>query len=608
MGSVTDISPQVELGKFFDFIYGNQRGYAYSATKNPDPDNPVFKQYFFEWPQQREQLVNHVLQKTATHEVYYGPAIFSQKDATKDSFKGANVVWVEFDGNSPASLEDVPQPTLKIQSSTSQHEHWYWKLDEFVTDISVLEGISRRLTYHLGADLGSWDATQVLRPPGTLHHESQRTTQVLRWDPIPHAKHSFNHIPDVPIDLIDEKDIKHIPDPLDVLIKFHWDPDFLGLFRGKVYSKADYEKLTPEQKAQPNVGKDRNAALAKLAHFCFEAEGKDGTRIKNSEVLSILWNADERWGKFRGRKDRKQRLIAIINSIRAKHPVDLIKEEAQPARFRVYTYDEFINTEINLEWVIPNLLHRKGMAFLTGPSDIGKSQLSIRFAEKLAKGEKFLQWQPEHPMKTLMVSMEMPHEELHHVMKQMRFDDKDGMLRENMLIMPLGYSVKLGDLKSQAELAAVIEDYQPDGVIFDSFGMGLSDDLNSEKIILNMFDYVNKVLKAQYGVFTWFIHHYRKAQVGNKNNYKLEDMFGSAYIHNQITTGIGLRKMGELIQVDCLKLRLAKHFDSFRIKRMPDLDFSIVERGVNTDRGAFGVIEGLGGEAGPSVGLKGMDI
>jgi hypothetical protein len=564
VGSVTSIDPTQDLRTFLEFIYGNETGYAYAPTKNPNPEDPVFKQYFFFWPTGKDKLIEHIQTKSVTHEVYFGPALYNNtKDAEKENFKGTNVVWVEFDGNSPTAVSDIPEPNIKIRSSTTQHEHWYWRLDRFVDDISVLEDVTQRLAYHLNADLGCWNANRVLRPPSTRHHESGLTVTTFRWDPDPTSINLFNGLPAVPVKLLQEQDINYIPPPLEIIAKY----DFSKRME-------DFKFFTEPKIEQGH----RSSALAKLGHICIELG------MTNAETLSLLLNADSRWGKFSKRKDQKARLLGIINYCRSRHPVgqsdaptDSDTEIVEP-RLKVYTYEEFINTEINLEWVIEGLLHKKGLAMLSGPPDVGKSQVSIRFAEKLARGQDFLKWHIPRPMKTLMVSMEMPHEELHYLLDNMQLE-KDPLLNENLLILPLGYSIRLGNKAAQAELAAVVEEFKPDGIIFDSFGVGIGDDLNSEKVILDALDFVHKTLRGGFGCFVWFIHHNRKAQIGNKKPNKLEDLFGSQYIGAALTTAIGLWPTSPggqgPIEVSNLKLRMAKKFEPFHIKRMTNLDFEV---------------------------------
>jgi hypothetical protein len=551
VGSVQSLlDPAADLGRFFDLMYGAAQGYAYTATK--DPESSSFHQYFYKWPQERDSLVAHCLAYTETQEVYYSPGLFRKPEATKEAFLGTYYVWCEFDGNAPDELGGVPAPSLKVQSSTSKNQHWYWRLDHFETDRTVVEGISSKIAYYAQADLGIWNANRVLRPPGTRHHESGLQVRILSQAVYPLALEAFGGLPSVPMRLASESDIGEVPAPLTVLMKYHFNEEDTGFFTTKKIEKGH-----------------RSSALTKFAHICIEKN------MTNAETLSLLLNLDERWGKFNKRPDQKHMLLGIINHVRSLHPVDPVVQETAHG-FKVYTYEEFINSEVELEWVIPNLVHANGSVLVSGKPGIGKSQLSLRFAEKIAKGEKFLKWQAT-PKKILFVSMEMPFEELNFIMKAMKFEENE-LLRENLLISTPGRSVRLSDPKKQDELNRIIEEFQPHGVVFDSLGKAINDDMSADKTILNTFDYIDGTLRGQYGVFTWFIHHNRKAQVGNPKPNKLDDLYGNQYIGASITTGLGLwkDKPGDPIDVSCLKLRMAPEFPSFKIRRTSDIDFSVL--------------------------------
>lgn len=150
------------------------------------------------------------------------------------------------------------------------------------------------------------------------------------------------------------------------------------------------------------------------------------------------------------------------------------------------------------------------------------------------------------------------------------------LLHDNLNILPLGVSMKLNNKAAQGELNKLIEKAQPDGVFLDSFGVAVGDDINSEKIIFETLDYVHRTLRGEYGMFVWFIHHPRKEQAGNKKPNKLDDLYGSRYFGAAVSTAIGLWKSGPDIDVDCLKLRLAKPFDSFKVRRTAQLDFRLI--------------------------------
>lgn len=548
--------------RFFDFIYRGETGYVYSPTK--DPESGSFQKYHFQWPQEKAAFFRHLENQTKTKEVYYAPALFANRGAEKEDFKGSFFVWCEFDGNAPDNVANIPEPSLKIQSSTSGHQHWYWRIDGFIHDIDVVENISQKLAYYLGADTGSWNGNRVLRPVGTIHHESGKTVQVLRWDERPCSVADFIDLPDLPVKLINEGDIRTVPLVLDVIAKYPWDKEVFEFFR---------EKEMP-------VG-SRTSALTKLGHYCMEM------KMTNAETLSIIMSADDRWGKFKNRNDRKRRLLDLINYCRARHSIDPVGEEVA-SEFKVYTFEEFQNSDFQLEWLFPDFLHKKGLFIMGGPPRVGKSQTSLRFAEKMAKCEPFLIWKPDRPIRTLFVSMEMPAEELKFFLDIMQMSDPNGMLKENFLLMPIGHSIGLRDKDSRLKLNRTIEKWKPDVIMMDSLSAGISDDMSSDKIILDTFKYVNKVLRNELGAAVWFIHHPRKEQVGNKKPSKLDDLYGSRFISASVTSAINLWPSVGEIEVSCLKMRMAKEFQSFRITRTNNLDFEISTSRLSKDAPIFG--------------------
>lgn len=575
MQSVQSITANTELERWFDALYGTETGYVYSPIKNPETQS--FEQFFFHWPENKSALIRHVTSKAPTHEVYCAPALLDAKKAEKENFKGANYVWCEFDGDAPKDI-DVPEPSIKVRSSREGYEHWYWKLDGFVDDLALFESISQRLTYHLNADVGCWDATRVLRPPTTLHHESNEVVTVIQFNlEAVTSITAFVTLPELPVKLLGDKDINFIPQAIDVIAKYSWSTENFEFFK-----LPDIEK-----------GK-RSHAMAKIGHICMEMG------MTNAETLSILFNVDSRWKKFLGRRDQKKQLLGIINYCRVRHPsVDpgiespvestgTLNQIVKPDRLEIFTIDKFLAQEIRLEWIIENLIHLKGFFMVSGPPGVGKSQLCIRLCEKIAKGGKILKWPAVRPLRALFVSMEMPDVELKYIIDQMHLDLTDEHLIENFMVMPIGASVGLTSEKSQDALTKKVLKYKPDVIIFDSLGIAVGEDLTSETVIFKTFRYIDEVLRGQLGCSVGFIHHNRKAQIGNKKPSKLDDLYGSQYIGAGITTAIGLWPIGKEIEVSCLKLRMAEMFMPFRMRRIPGIDFEIPPNSVVRDQPIFG--------------------
>lgn len=106
---------------------------------------------------------------------YFSPLTYlkASKGRTRDNVERAGVLYADMDGGaSPKALRvlhSIP-PTLYINSGTPHHSHLYWFLDGTIP-LDAWEIINRDLTYTIGADTGGWDATQVLRVPGTYNNK-----------------------------------------------------------------------------------------------------------------------------------------------------------------------------------------------------------------------------------------------------------------------------------------------------------------------------------------------------------------------------------------------------------------------------------------------------
>lgn len=542
-----------ELGEFFDFLYEEVEGYVYSATKNPKTKE--WTRYFFSWPEQRQELVNHVRGHSSKYEVYTAPSLFREREATKESWLGTNVLWAEFDYGTPKELKSLPDPSARIRSSTNSHQHWYWKI-EFVSSIEVLESLTRRLAYGLKADLGTWNCNRVLRPPNTIHHESGQ--KVVRLDQIGYRRVSiadFASLPDPPQGDIETPD--SIPEMMEVIALHVWPQNLWDAF------KAD------------NSAKGRRSdALCWIAYECAELG------MGNAEILAVLLNCDERWKKFLGRDDRLDQLTAIVARARLKYPRAATSDSsALPV---VGSWD-FVKSDIKIEWVLKGLLPTQSIAILVSPPGVGKTQLSLQVGIHLALGKDFLKFEVVKPTKILVLSLEMSQPELHYFLKQMLFEQfKDDeiaqrILNENLVVVPLGRSLKLSKEKAQAQLLAAVEEHRPTGIVVDSLGTSVGDNINDDTVINEVMDFYKRTILEKYKGFVWIVHHFRKAQIGNKKPNTLDDLMGSQYIGAHADLVLSMWSKKDAIEITPLKTRMAAPMEPFLINRIEGLDFEMLD-------------------------------
>jgi len=557
MEVVSSLNPVRELDDFFTFMYGEQQGLVYSPLK--DPETGSWDSHFFEWPAQKAQLIEHVTKNTSTREVYYGPAMYSKPQAKKENILGTYVIWAEFDGTVPESYSPIPIPTLRVQSSNPGHEHVYWRLDYFEVDVSLIEKANKSLTYALGADTSGWDATQILRPVTSLNHKRSgvRVSQLTKT----HTSISVEFFAGLPEtnESVRDVDLDVIPETLDVVAKYKWEPEAFKFFR----------------RTEMAVG-SRSSAMMRLGYYCAEM------KMSDEEAYSILQNADARWKKFTDRSDRKRRILDIINKARVKFPLD---PDLTPVdEFPVFNYGEFMASNVSIEWAIPGILQRAGLFLLSGPAGAGKTTLTLQFAIHMALGKPFLGWQIDKQNKIVFVSLEMGHADLKFFMETMSqnlTDAEKEILNTNLLLIPLGQGISLESGSVQRQVNSLLDKHAPNGIIFDSLSVSTESDLSEESGLKKVFMYVNSLRESR-DVFIWFIHHNRKAQSQNKTPNKLSDVYGSFLITSQPTTVITVWPTGaNHLQVIPLKVRLSRQPTPFMVERTETLQFNRLDTIMN---------------------------
>lgn len=539
-----------QIEQFLDYLYEGQDGFVCSPTLDRKDDNPQtnFKHHWFEWPSQKPQLINHITEATSMLEVYLTPALWSAPKLNKDHFKVTNVVWTEFDGNTPTSLSQIPNPTLQVESSGPGFEHWYWKLDQPLNDVTQVEAINRSLTYQLGADASAWDATQILRPPSTTNHKRNSSTRVVANNTEVISISLFGALPNVP-EPETNFSLDTIPDVTEVLLKYALPEQAIKLFTTRDFA----------------VGQ-RSTAIMQLGYFLAEVGMTD------AEMFSVLRNADDRWGKFKDRRDRNKRLVDLITKARLKHPqVVEISEEVIP----VFGFQSLLNTEEEISWVIPGMLQEKGYMLLTGPSGVGKTQFSLQMAMHMALGKSFLDFEFDRSFRLMFWSLEMGLADIKYflsIMSQDFTDEERAQLEQNLLIAPLGEPFYLDNPNGQAAFQNVLEQLRPDGVFVDSLGSTSTTELSSESTVKTLMDFNDRVRK-RFDCFTWYIHHHRKATSDNKKPNKMSDVYGNQYLVNRATSVYCLWQGAGVIDVIPLKKRLGPVEADWQIARTSTLNF-----------------------------------
>ena len=364
--------------QFFEYLFGAQRGYVCICTAPPDNPRADFKQKFFAWPEQKDELQKFV-DKAALHlNVWFGVNMLSAEKRRKEFCIPDNLVWCDVDTCDPAKL--TPQPSILIESSPGRFQA-IWRLEEDVVP-EIAADYSKRIAYRYrndGADPSGWDLTQLLRVPFSYNFKYQRNDA-----PPPQVRliHAFDTL--VPLELFEE--IEPAPVTEDAL-DFAGMPDLDKLPGREAIEYKYWIELQKTPYAQvvgiePEIGVDDwSKILWRLINICLEAGmSEEETFVVAMEAPCNKYARDNRPPRYLWRDVVKaassQKHLTIITSdfIPLTMPT-LIDEE--PAR---YLIDDYKDWAVHATDAIP-VFHELGAFILLSSIVAGTVRLEASYGK-----------------------------------------------------------------------------------------------------------------------------------------------------------------------------------------------------------------------------------
>jgi hypothetical protein len=110
-------------------------------------------------------------------DVFFAPAIRKEKGRKRENVLGSRVLWIDVDNLEP------PRPTLPPTMIVCSGHGWhmYWSLESPLTDLDELEALNKLLIADVPtSDKGCWNASRLLRVPGTLNTKDPPARVELR--------------------------------------------------------------------------------------------------------------------------------------------------------------------------------------------------------------------------------------------------------------------------------------------------------------------------------------------------------------------------------------------------------------------------------------------
>jgi len=238
---------------------------------------------------------------------------------------------------------------------------------------------------------------------------------------------------------------------------------------------------------------DRSSAMARMAYYGAEQGWTD------PQIMAVLTDIDDRWGKYATRRDREARyLIPLIDRARQKHgysgsltdlAMSALLQQQKPtdgseATKMVWGFDEFVNAEFHIDWLLEDLFAVGGFGLLVAHPGVGKTTLAIQMGAQLALGQdKFLRWENKRGQKkVLFLSLEMSKAPLNHFLGLISNSYQDRKtLNRNFLVAPFGTPIALDTEAGQQFLSNLMDEYMPDVLIIDSLQKVSSKELTDEQ-------------------------------------------------------------------------------------------------------------------------------
>lgn len=157
---------------FLRQAFGTNEGYVCVAYATKDRKN--FREEFFKWPNDAEEILGLVNRIYQGHNVWFCPQLFSRRKRDKDACVSTPNAWSDLDTCEPDNL--FVEPTITVESSPGRYQA-LWVFDRPV-DPDDAENLSQRIAYKhadQGADRSGWDITQLLRFPYTYNYKYAST-------------------------------------------------------------------------------------------------------------------------------------------------------------------------------------------------------------------------------------------------------------------------------------------------------------------------------------------------------------------------------------------------------------------------------------------------
>jgi AAA domain/RepB DNA-primase N-terminal domain len=330
----------------------------------------------FRWPHDKAKILEHMAQHRGD-DLYWCPSLFETRARRMDQAMDEHALWADLDQVDPREIQDFP-PTIAWETSPERYQGLWLITGGDMQGASWQGGENQRLTYHLGADHGGWDTTQLLRIPEWVNHKFEYRQNgksprgKLLWGPRRRYRpDDFSALPEV-AQAFDASTI--LDDEVD------------RIDRHKVWGdvRLKLPHTAREQFAAREASGDRSATMWWLMR-CLADAGCSAV-----EIVALM--RPTAWNKFSGRNDEAKRLATEAAKAVATREVKAGKEleelaEERPRPVRLAALLAGVKPP---KWLVQGLWAEGSCGFIAGQPKSYKSWIALDLALSISTGLPFL--------------------------------------------------------------------------------------------------------------------------------------------------------------------------------------------------------------------------
>ena len=357
-------------------IWGDTEGYVWTPWIRGGtwsrPSGPEYHEgRAWRWPEQADEIAAHI-DAHREDDQYFSPGVFSSPRRVTQHAIPVPRLWADLDPVDPRSLGDLT-PTIAWESSPGRYQ-CVWEMPYTRERATEHGGPCHRLTHYIGADPSGWDATQLLRIPGSAHTKGTPQRGRLLWSDGPQLSwERVRALPEVPTRDSDAAMVSLTEEAV------------RGVDRAAVWARVRplVSLGTRELMAlRDTSGLDRSEALWSVERDLADA----GCSVL--EIVAIVMGSP--LDKYIGRGDHLRRLTVEASRAVAERSQDTLEGGALPEGSPMWASDLASVHIPRPRWLVEGIWTRGGCGFISGAPKSYKSWLAIDLAVSVASGSPLL--------------------------------------------------------------------------------------------------------------------------------------------------------------------------------------------------------------------------